>query len=398
MVLGSAALLGAILVWVQVRDDGTVDESGCRDFELELSSPQLDLGVEAGAESLGATLERVALEGSYVVAMAEHPDGRRFFLTRDGNLMQFRGDAEAVVLALDVPVTGERGALGFTLSPDGEHAYLTYTPDEVENLLVEYQVTSDGLDPATRREVLAVENTNGQHMMNNVVFGPDGYLYVGLGDGNVVPPDGEQSVAQDLTDLRGKILRIDPTEAGSGSYGTPDDNPFVGVDGAAPEIFAAGMRNPWRFSFDSATGDLWIGDVGAECSEEIDRVDAGGSGRNFGWRAYEGPYRIGEVEVEASVAPAAWYPRDVADGIGQARCAVVAGFVYRGTALPELVGRYVFGDLCDERIYAADIDPAAAVVEVVATLPAGQLLAFGEGVDGELFALTTDGAFRVVAG
>jgi glucose/arabinose dehydrogenase len=271
----------------------------------------------------------------------------------------------------------ERGLLGLAFDPgyaDNGLLY-TYTSEPVsgpadfstmpagveadhQSVVAEWRVPDPGnptsvVDPGTRRELLRIDEPQFNHNAGALNFGPDGFLYISLGDGGNEDDQGvghsPQGNAQDLSNVLGKILRIDPhgTDSVNGSYGIPTDNPFVDEVGAVPEIWAYGFRNPFRFSFDTGTGSLLVGDVGQNHIEEVDVVTKGG---NFGWRVKEGSFLFdpngdqpGFVTERSPGVPAglidpiAEYDHD--EGI-----AVVGGFVYRGDAIPSLEGRYVFGD------------------------------------------------------
>src|SRR5207248_1174071 len=176
----------------------------------------------------------------------------------------------------------EQGLLGLAFSPDGRFAYINYTDRRGDTNIVEYAWTDRGPDRSTRREVLFVDQPHPNHNGGDVVFGPDGHLYIGLGDGGsdarTKSPGDPHKNGQNLGVLLAKMLRIDPRPADGRPYGIPSDNPFVGQARARPEIWAYGLRNPWRYSFDRRTGDLWIGDVGAGLREEIDVQRAGTPG------------------------------------------------------------------------------------------------------------------------
>ncbi len=218
--------------------------------------------------------------------------------------------------------------------------------------------TADGgqtLDPASERIVLAIDKPEDNHNGGNIGFGRDGFLYLGIGDGGGGNDlHGTIGNGQLLTTLLGKMLRIDiDTSVGGFLYGIPINNPFstnapCGVNGTGtancPEIFAVGFRNPWRWSFDRQTGDLWVGDVGQNAREEVDRVTLGG---NYGWRCFEGTRDTGLACGSPTnlQAPVAEYDNP---GLGNA---VTGGYVYRGTAFPNLVGRYIFGDFGSGRIW-----------------------------------------------
>lgn len=221
-------------------------------------------------------------------------------------------------------------------------AYVSYTNLEGTSTLSRFETTPDGsrLDNATEEVLLTVDQPADKHNGGGLAFGPDGYLYYGLGDGSSGgDPDDN---GQNTSNLLGTILRLDVS--GETGYTVPGDNPFVGNASARDEIWAYGLRNPWRFSFDPGTGDLWIADPGGLGWEEIDHQPAGSpGGDNYGWPRWEGTHtnhNKTNVSAPGAVFPVHDYPR--AGG----NCSVIGGHVYRGDALPDLAGRYVFGDFC----------------------------------------------------
>jgi glucose/arabinose dehydrogenase len=289
----------------------------------------------------------------------------------------------------------EQGLLGLAFSPDGRFVYVNYTDRAGDTNIVEYAWTNGRADVSTRRRILFVDQPYPNHNGGNLVFGPDGYLYIGLGDGGSVEgvgdPQGDpHRNGQNLKVLLGKMLRIQPRLPDGSlppvgkAYLIPRDNPFVGRTGARPEIWAYGLRNPWRYSFDGRTGDLWIGDVGAGAREEIDLQPAGSSGgQNYGWNAVEG-------SVEWRTPPAdAVPPVDEYNHIGE-RCAITGGYVYRGRAIPDLIGWYLYADFCTGTITAFRlVDGRPDEGEVNARVQS--LASFGQDQRGELYALSLAG-------
>jgi glucose/arabinose dehydrogenase len=321
-------------------------------------------------------------------------DPRLFVASRRGQVFAVDGASEPeVVLDLsDVApcCTGESGILGLAFSPEGSHAYVSFVGDDLVLVVAEFEFADGVIVRASRRDVLAIPQPSIQHHGGNLAFGPDGYLWVGTGDGSLGFDPDDRAQAKDS--MLGKLLRVDPAPAGDQAYGIPDDNPFVGEPGALPEIYAYGLRNPWRFSFDRVTGDLWIGDVGQYQVEEIDLLPAGqGAGANFGWNRMEGTQHLQGEEPVRSVPPVAEYLHE--DG----RCAVIGGYVYRGTAIEGLGGAYVYGDFCDGTVRAIVVRHGEVVQERSLGAHVYGMASFGEGADGELYVLSVfRGLFRLV--
>lgn len=284
----------------------------------------------------------------------------------------------------EITSDGEQGLLGLTFSPDGALLYVNFTDRRGDTHVVEYAMRGERADPASRRELLFVDQPYPNHNGGNLVFGPDGYLYIGLGDGGGGgDPKGN---AQSLRTLLGKLLRIDPRPSAGLPYTVPSDNPFVGRDDARPEIWAYGLRNPWRFSFDRATGDLWIGDVGQNDYEEIDYAPrASKGGENYGWDRLEGNERFEGSPPANHVRPVFVYKN------GDGNCAVTGGFVYRGSQIPSLRGAYVFGDFCAGKLRALRLGPSGVTEERSFDLQVEQLSSFGEDEAKELYALSLAG-------
>jgi glucose/arabinose dehydrogenase len=249
----------------------------------------------------------------------------------------------------------------------------------------------DVADPASRRELLFQEDPFANHNGGQVTFGPDGMLYITLGDGGGGgDPLGS---GQNPNTLFGKILRIDPRPAGGSPYSIPSDNPFVGRADARAETWMWGLRNPWRFSFDRETGDVWIGDVGQNAYEEIDFAPAGEGGINWGWNAREGFEAFNGERPEGARDPI------LVTSHGDGNCSITGGYVYRGRAIPDLVGAYVYGDFCVGDLLAAKQRAGALVEERALGVRVESLTTFGVDPAGELYAVSRGGTiYRLVAG
>lgn len=296
-----------------------------------------------------------------------------------------------------VGTAGEGGLLGLDFSPDADRLYLSYTDTDGNSVIAEYEMDGSAPVVGSERVLLQVEQPFSNHNGGQITFGPDGFLYIALGDGGSGgDPLGS---GQDTSTLLGSILRIDPSGAtADAAYAVPADNPFVDGAGGREEIWLYGVRNPWRFSFDTMTGDLWIGDVGQGEVEEIDFLPASagepaGRGANLGWNILEGelPYS-GERPPPDLVGPVAWY------GHENGRCSVTGGYVYRGERVPELEGVYVFGDYCTGEIFGirrfADGRTTDAPLTVEGDI--GQIVSFGQGPEGELYVLESNGRLSIL--
>jgi glucose/arabinose dehydrogenase len=328
------------------------------------------------------------------LALATRPDDDATYVAeRTGDVVAIRDGSVDPTPVLDisreVSLGSEQGLLGIAFSPDGRHLYVNYTDTRGDTRVVEWAMDGGVVDPGSRREVLFVRQPFSNHNGGNLVFGPDGYLYVGLGDGGSGgDPLGN---GQDLGTLLGKMLRIDPRPADGEPYGIPPDNPFVDEPGARPEIWAYGLRNPWRYSFDRVTGDLWIGDVGQSSWEEVDRQDASSSGgENYGWNLMEGDH-----PYDGGTPPFGYVPPVHEYSSGGPVCAVTGGYVYRGTLIPELRGAYLFADFCEGRIMALRSGGDAFRADPLG-LRLDSLSSFGEDRRGELYAMSLSGGlFRI---
>ncbi|HEV8420049.1 MAG TPA: PQQ-dependent sugar dehydrogenase [Actinomycetota bacterium] len=313
--------------------------------------------------------------------------GGRVWAIREGHL-----DPRPVLdISGRVSTGGEQGLLGLAFSADGRFLYVNYTDRNGDTNVVEYTMRGGVADSGSARRVLFIDQPFANHNGGNLVFGPDGYLYVGMGDGGSGgDPLGN---GQNLQTLLGKMLRIDPRAGEGRSYRIPQDNPFVGRPDRRPEIWAYGLRNPWRYSFDRETGDLWVGDVGQSAREEVDFERAGSrGGRNYGWSLMEGTLIQSENLPAGLVRPIFEYETG-SDGT----CAIVGGYVYRGTAIPALRGAYLFSDNCGGQVRALRVQGGKVAQERALGPEVGGFASFGQDQDGELYALSLGGeVYKIV--
>jgi len=323
--------------------------------------------------------------------------GRVHRLVRDGDKMRDEGIALDVTKTVGSDPGLEGGFLNLTFSPDGSHLYANMT-SLVSNgggnrLVVEWAVKDGKVDESSRRELINLSNVTFVHMGGSLVFGPDGYLYVGFGDG--APFLDGRNTGQNPSDFFASILRIDPSKpSATKPYGIPADNPFVN-GGGAPEVWMYGVRNPWRISFDRSTGDLWVGDVGDDEWEEVDYLPAtngknAGRGDNLGWSIYEGAHR--DKWRRKLPAPANAIP-PIFEWSHKQGCAVIGGYVYRGKQIENLQGQYVFGDLCNGKVRRLKRNGKSVTVAKLVAAP--KSVSFAQDSSGEIYVLTEKALFRL---
>jgi glucose/arabinose dehydrogenase len=316
--------------------------------------------------------------------------GGQIRIVRDGTLLE----APFLDIADRISSGGERGLLGVAFHPNfpkDPRVFVDYTDAKGDTRVSSFTVapkSPDRVDASTERRLVFVKQPYSNHNGGVVAFGPDGYLYIGMGDGGSGgDPHGN---GQSLRTLLGKILRIDIDHtAGDRGYAIPPDNPYAdGANGRAPEIWLTGLRNPWRVSFDRASGDLWIGDVGQSAWEEIDVQRAGvPGGTNFGWNRMEGNHCFQPASActdPSLTAPVTEYDHD--DG-----CTVIGGNVYRGADQPALAGGYLFADYCSGRVWAIDPSTNALREPTQVATTGHSFAAFGEDERGELYAVDIGG-------
>ena len=311
----------------------------------------------------------------------------RLFIVEQAGVIKVVVDGQLLAepfldIAARVASGGERGLLGLAFPVDHVTTgrfYVYYTDRQGNTVVARFMTGPDAnrADPGSEKVILTQEQPYSNHNGGQLAFGPDGYLYIGLGDGGSGgDPEGN---GQSLTTFLGKLLRIDVSGDG---YSVPGDNPFVGVDDARPEIWAYGLRNPWRFGFDRVTGDLYIADVGQNAFEEVNlQPAASAGGENYGWKVMEAGACYSprsNCDQAGLVLPVLSYPHG-----GQWGSSISGGYLYRGSTVPSLEGKYVFADFVSGRIWTAS---AATGWNIELLLETGfNIATFGEDAAGELY-------------
>jgi glucose/arabinose dehydrogenase len=370
---------------------------------VQATLPPVDATSSAGESPLAGRLSPVvrlelAIQDSalgHMTGMYQLPDGRWLATTQPGRVLLVDFQAGTVSVFLDIQsrvraVDYEEGLLGLALAPDydqSHHFYVYFTEIGGEKAVLARFTTDPSGDTASLESetlILEANHLTEGHNGGQLTFGPDDYLYLSVGDGGFAFDDGGASVdqfgnGQNLGTLESALLRIDVSE-GQPNYAIPSDNPFVGMPDAREEIWAYGFRNPWRFSFDTETGDVWLADVGEHTKEEINRIQKGG---NYGWSIMEGSGCVdsdNSCERDDLLLPILEYGRD-------AGCSITGGFVYRGQAITELRGAYVYGDYCSGRIWALRVDGSEVIANDLITSFPILISSFAQGNDGELYVL-----------
>jgi glucose/arabinose dehydrogenase len=337
-----------------------------------------------------------SLKSPVFLTYARDQSGRLFIVEQPGTIRILEKGKLLEAPFLDIKERvlfgGEQGLLGLAFHPEyrlNGRFFVNYTrKDDGATVVAEYR-RSEQADRAGREErvLVSIPQPYPNHNGGMIAFGPDGYLYIGMGDGG--SRGDPQNRAQNKNDLLGKLLRIDVNNLVP--YGIPTDNPFVGGK-ERPEIFAMGLRNPWRFSFDRETGDLWLADVGQNKWEEVNVVRKGG---NYGWRVMEGVHCFNLPEPcgkENFTSPVLEYDHQ------GGRCSIIGGYVYRGRAIPALVGTYLYGDFCSGEMLLVRTNQGGQVSGEPWVLKTNaSISSFGEDENGEIYLLDHKGAVYQLA-
>jgi glucose/arabinose dehydrogenase len=355
------------------------------------------------SEPPALALEQVATGLADPIGIASMPDGRLLVNERAGRVLVVDPAAGTATVALDITDRvrgeGEQGLLGLALHPDwpaDPRAFVHYSDRDGNTVLATFMASdadAPALDPGSERVLLRVTQPYANHNGGQLTFGPDGMLYLGLGDGG--SGGDPQGNGQNPSTLLGSVLRLD-ADAGE-PYGIPADNPFADGDGGAPEVYLYGLRNPWRFSFDRATDALWIADVGQGEWEEVTRLRLpDDAGANLGWNVLEGTHCFVDAGCDPAgfVLPIAEYGHDQG-------CSVTGGHVYRGSAIAGLAGWYLFSDYCSGTLFGvpSDTEEIGLAPRLLLETDAS-VAAFGEAVDGEIYIadLRSGAVYRIVGG
>lgn len=328
-------------------------------------------------------------------------DDRLFIVEKGGEIKIIQGDGTVnatpfLNISGIISTNGERGLLGMAFHPDysnNGYFYVYYTNTSGNTQVSRFSVDSgnpDLADPSSELFLLDYNQPETNHNGGNLAFGPGGYLYIASGDGGGSGDPNDRG--QDLGYLLGKILRIDvDNPSGGNNYGIPSDNPFVGDPNALDEIWAYGLRNPWRFSFDFTDNNIWIADVGQTSREEINRANVGEAGLNYGWRCYEGtqPFNTQGCPQQSELT----FPLTEYTHAG-GNCSITGGYVYRGSVYSDIPGLYFFADFCSGLI--GTVDNSGNLVEHGNF--SGSWVSFGEDVNKELYIIDFGGDIYKVKG
>lgn len=358
----------------------------------------LTLATAAWAADPVLVFEPVATGLADPVSITHAGDSRLFITLQDGRVVIHDGTRVLETPFLDIRSLvlsgGERGLLSIAFHPryaENGFFFVNYTDRSGDTIVARYRVSSDPnrADPSSARQFLFVDQPFPNHNGGQLQFGPDGYLYIGMGDGGSAgDPDNR---AQNRTVLLGKMLRLD---VDGDSYVIPPSNPFASTSSTRPEIWALGLRNPWRFSFDRATGDLWIADVGQGSWEEVNFQPASSiGGENYGWDVLEGTHCFGT----ATCSRAGFVDPVIEYNHSGGACSVTGGYVYRGARSPRMHGLYLYGDYCNGRIWGARPDGSGRWISTQLADTTYQISTFGEDFNGEIYVADHNGSvYRIV--
>lgn len=371
-------LLGGVVAAIVLRPDKAAAPTPAIQAQNQSSgykAPVITPVAFAKGLSAPTAIASSGLEGDTQLFIAERA-GRVRSIDTSGKVSE-----PVLDISQDVLASGEMGLLGLAFDPKfatNNYFYVFYINKQKKTVVARYALGTETSRPGPPKVLLTLQQEYGNHKGGELQFGPDGYLYVGIGDGG--GSGDPHNRGQDKNTFFGKILRIDVSKGDP--YSVPDTNPFVKTTAAKPEIWAYGLRNPWRFSFDRASGDMYLADVGQNAYEEINFQPAGSKGgQNYGWRCYEGNHDFNKKDCKDKdqyVSPAIEYDHS------NNRCSVTGGFVYRGDREPSLDGKYIYGDFCSGELFYAE-KHQDTWKQTVAASTDHAISTFGQDVKGELY-------------
>jgi glucose/arabinose dehydrogenase len=393
------AVLGVLAACGDKKSTGKDDAAtGGSDSDV----PPIDASPQATCTPVNGTTVSMrkigAVSGGAILATSPPNDGRLFVIEQDGRIRIFENEVlkptPFLDISNDIAAGGEQGLLGLAFHPQyaqNRYFYVFYTLSNA-NVLARYTTSASDpnvADPATGVVLLSIPDFAANHNGGMIEFGKDGYLYIGTGDGG--GGGDPQRNGQNPNALLGKMLRIDVDHPSGGNmYGIPTDNPYAS-GGGAPEVFMIGLRNPWRWSFDTANGDMWIGDVGQNVDEELDYLPVGQQvGKNLGWSMYEATRCYGNYTCSPTGIT---FPQNIRNQAGTGWHAIIGGQVYRGSCYPDLVGYYFYSDNTQHGLARAkaNTDATLTVVDLPGTWPASPSSLHADS-RGELYMTTTNGS------
>jgi glucose/arabinose dehydrogenase len=368
------------------------------------AAPPVTLGAPTDAK-IALARRAGGLSKPIFITSARDGTGRLFIVEQTGRIKIYKDGAVLATpfLSIGSQVSDgyEQGLLGLAFHPKfktNRKLYVNFTDNNGDTVVREYKASSSNpnvVATSTARTIIKIAQPYDNHNGGHLAFGPDGYLYIGMGDGGSAGDPGNRAQNKDV--LLGKLLRLNVNGSSSAhNYLFPSGNPYIGVAGRN-EIWQIGLRNPYRFSFDRANGNLWIGDVGQGSWEEIDRAtrtsSGAGRGTNWGWRVMEGRHCYKPstgCSTSGKTLPLLEYDH------GNGRCAVTGGYVYRGANIPALVGGYVFADFCSGEIWVVNANASSPASRTLLLDTSSQISGFGENAAGELYVLDLGGTLYAI--
>ncbi len=389
---------------IEATPASTIAPAATLESTMPVSQPDPTIEPTSSKKLPTLTLEKVFGELKFSRLTNLVPESERIFVTeQSGRIISIDNDTEkpegTVFLDIRNQVNdsgNEEGLLGLAFNPSFQtngHLFVSYSAGNPRRSVISRFTVADPTDesvaiPESEVVVLEIPQPFQNHNGGQLAFGPDGMLYISLGDGGSGgDPNGN---GQNPSTMLGSILRIDVSGADANQgYDVPTDNPFSGSSSAKGEVWAYGLRNPWRFSFDRQNGDLWTGDVGQNSFEEVNLIEKGG---NYGWNVLEGKHCYSpraDCDPSGTVLPVLEYSANKG-------CSVIGGYVYRGSAIPELVGTYLYGDYCSGQVRGFRYEDGEAVGESLLVDSGFNITSFGEDSNGEIYALSQDGGIYLL--